>query len=207
MTGSSNNFVSKFTSQDNNSSIRNAGFEALEYLPVPTRKSERWKYSPITKLLSHTLSTKESDNTVWPQEISPNPVPHLNAYLIVLRNGVFISSLSDLPVAEGVVCSPMSSAGDQVFANTYHKTEWVGAINAAYHQDGLYLRVEKNVVLDRPIIIHHLTDGADVACFPRHLISIAEGAEVEVVVWSSATSESTGMYNGVLEAHVASNAH
>ena len=207
MTGSSNNFVSKFTSQEDNSRIRNEGFEALEYLPIPTRRSERWKYSPISKLLSHSLTTKESDNTAWPQEISTNPVPHLDAYLIVFRNGVFVASLSDLPVAEGVMCSPLSSTESPVFANTYHKTEWIGAINAAYHQDGLYLRVEKNVVLDRPIIIHHLTDGADVACFPRHLISIAEGSEVEVVVWSSATSESTGMYNGVLEAHVASNAH
>ena len=207
MTGSSNSFVSKFTSPGDNSIIRNEGFEALEYLPAPTRRSERWKYSPITKLLTNSLSTKESDSTVWPQEISPNPVPHLDAYLIVFRNGVFISSLSDLPVSEGVVCSPMSSAGDQVFTNTYHKTEWVGAMNAAYHQDGMYLRVEKNGVLDRPIIVHHLTDGTDAACFPRHLISIAEGAEANVVVWSSATSESTGMNNGVLEAHIASNAH
>ena len=134
------------------------------------------------------------------------PIPFLDSYRIVFRNGSYVASLSDLPVAESVVCAPLGEV-DADFQNEYHKAEWVGAMNASYHQGGLFLKVSKNTVLDRPIVVHHLTDGQDIASFPRHYITLEEGAKAEVVIWSSATENSSGMCNGLLEAHVAPNAY
>ena len=179
-------------------------------LPPPTRKSERWKYSPIAKLLNSTLSTDSSQSVSgFLNDIAPNPVAGLEAYRLVFRNGTFDSSLSDLPVAKGVICMPLSevSAEDAPeFRNTYSKTEWVGELNESYHQDGMFLKIARNIKLDRPVLIHHLTDGKDVASFPRHFVRVEEGGEVDVVVWSSATKNSSGMYNGILEASIAPNA-
>jgi Fe-S cluster assembly protein SufD len=206
MTGSKENFTSNFSSPSFGSKLRTMGRESMENLPVPTRRSERWKYSPISRVVNSSLHTCDGEGVVWPQEILPNPIPFLESYRIVFRNGTFVSSLSDLPVAEGVVCSPLSTVDTPEYVNTYHKKEWVGAVNAAFHQDGLFLCLEKGVVLDRPLIVHHLFDGEDVAAFPRHFISIGKGAEAEVVVWSSATERSSGMHNSILEAHVSENA-
>ena len=179
-------------------------------LPPPTRKSERWKYSPIAKLLNSTLSTDSSEiDSGFSNEIAPNPVEGLEAYRLVFRNGRFDSSLSDLPVAKGVICMPLSEVSAEEtpeFKNTYSKTEWVGELNERYHQDGMYLKIARNIKLDRPVLIHHLTDGKDVASFPRHFVRVEEGGEVDVVVWSSATKNSSGMYNGILEASIAPNA-
>ena len=179
-------------------------------LPPPTRKSERWKYSPIAKLLNSTLSTDSSEiDSGFSNDIPPNPVAGLEAYRLVFRNGTFDSSLSDLPVAKGVICMPLSevSAKDAPeFKNTYSKTEWVGELNESYHQDGMFLKIARNIKLDRPVLIHHLTDGKDVASFPRHFVRVEEGGEVDVVVWSSASKNSSGMYNGILEASIAPNA-
>jgi Fe-S cluster assembly protein SufD len=179
-------------------------------LPPPTRKSERWKYSPIAKLLNSTLSTDSSEiDSGFSNDIPPNPVAGLEAYRLVFRNGTFDSSLSDLPVAKGVICMPLSevSAEDAPeFKNTYSKTEWVGELNESYHQDGMFLKIARNIKLDRPVLIHHLTDGKDVASFPRHFVRVEEGGEVDVVVWSSASKNSSGMYNGILEASIAPNA-
>ena len=179
-------------------------------LTPPTRKSERWKYSPIAKLLNSTLSTDSSErDSLFSNEIAPNPVEGLEAYRLVFRNGRFNPSLSDLPIAKGVICMPLSevSAEDAPeFKNTYSKTEWVGELNESYHQDGMLLKIARNIKLDRPVLIHHLTDGKDVASFPRHFVRVEEGGEVDVVVWSSATKNSSGMYNGILEASIAPNA-
>jgi Fe-S cluster assembly protein SufD len=178
-------------------------------LPPPTRKSERWKYSPIAKLLNSTLSTDSSEiDSGFSNDIPPNPVAGLEAYRLVFRNGTFNSSLSDLPVAKGVICMPLSevSAEDAPeFKNTYSKTEWVGELNESYQQDGMFLKIARNIKLDRPVLIHHLTDGKDVASFPRHFVRVEEGGEVDVVVWSSASKNSSGMYNGILEASIAPN--
>ena len=179
-------------------------------LPPPTRKSERWKYSPIAKLLNSTLSTDSSEiDGGFSNEIAPNPVEGLEAYRLVFRNGKFNPSLSDLPIAKGVICMPQSEvSGEDVpeFKNTYSKTEWVGELNESYHQDGMFLKIDRNIKLDRPVLIHHLTDGKDVASFPRHFVRVEEGGEVDVVVWSSSTKNSSGMYNGILEASLAPNA-
>jgi Fe-S cluster assembly protein SufD len=179
-------------------------------LPPPTRKSERWKYSPIAKLLNSTLSTDTSEiDNGFSNEIAPNPVEGLEAYRLVFRNGKFYPFLSDLPIAKGVICMPLSEVSAEntpKFKNTYSKTEWVGQINESYHQDGMFLKIDRNIKLDRPVLIHHLTDGKDVASFPRHFVRVEEGGEVDVVVWSSATKNSSGMYNGILEASIAPNA-
>jgi Fe-S cluster assembly protein SufD len=183
-------------------------------LPPPTRRSERWKYSPIAKLLNLELSTesiseKDGLENGFNSEVAPNPIEGLEAYRLVFRNGKYISSLSDLPVANGVMCIPMSEVSDSEkpqFKNNYSKTEWIGQINENFHQDGMFLKIDRNVKLDRPIVVHHLTDGKDVASFPRHFVRVEEGGEVDVMLWSSATEKSSGMYNGILEASVAPNA-
>ena len=140
-------------------------------LPPPTRKSERWKYSPIAKLLTSPLSTDSSERvTGFSNEIAPNPVEGLEAYRLVFRNGRFDASMSDLPIAKGVICMPLSEVSAEEapkFKNTYSKTEWVGELNESYHQDGMFLKIARNIKLDRPVLIHHLTDGKDVASFPR----------------------------------------
>ena len=181
-------------------------------LPPPTRKSERWKYSPIAKLLNHeiAISTESAQGfNSWPESLLPNPVLNLDAYLVVFKNGIFEPTLSNLPVSDGVDCVPfskMDQSGSLEFSNGYHHKEWIGELNETYRQDGLSLHVHRNVKVDRPIVIHHLTDGINVASFPKHLIKVDEGGELNVVIWSSATDRSSGMYNGLLEASIGPNA-
>ena len=93
-----------------------------------------------------------------------------------------------------------------IFSNGYHQKEWIGELNETYRQDGVSLHVHRNVKVDRPIVIHHLTDGINVASFPKHLIKVDEGGELNVVIWSSASDRSSGMYNGLLEASIGPNA-
>jgi Fe-S cluster assembly protein SufD len=206
-------FTQNFTAPSHGVELRSEALSLIDSLPVPTRRSERWKYSSVSKLANSTLSTHQGGAVGlegWPEEINPNPIPELDAYRVVFRNGVYEPTLSDLPIADGIVCMPLSSISEDlartIFNNEYHKTEWVGALNAAYFQDGLYLHVSKNIKLDRSIVVHHLTDGENVANFPRHYVRIEEGGEADVVVWSNATEKSSGMCNSLFEASVAPNA-
>ena len=54
------------------------GQEGMGALPVPTRKSERWKYSPITAMLARPVGTANVPEG-WPADVQPNPVPGLDA--------------------------------------------------------------------------------------------------------------------------------
>ena len=186
------------------------GHEGLGTLPVPTRKSERWKYSPITAMLAHPVGTAKAPEA-WPADVEPNPVPGLDAYRIVLVNGHVVPEACDLPVADGVVCMPWCQAVNEGHLadldwSGYHRREWVGAVHAAYAQDGVFLHVAQGVTLDRPVLVHHHTTGDHVAACPRHRIVVEDQAQAEVVLWHSASNGTTGMVNGVLEARVGAGA-
>ena len=142
-----------------------------------------------------------------------NPIPGLDAYRIVLLNGQVVAEACDLPVADGVVCMPLSQAlsegrigeGDEDWS-AYHTREWVGAVHAAHVQDGLFLSLESGVVLDRPVLVHHHTTGDNVASCPRHRVQVGDNAQAEVVLWSSAPEGASGMVNAVLEGKVGAGA-
>ena len=138
------------------SALAEAGRAALADLPVPTRKSERWKYSPIMAMLASPVKAAPAPQA-WPEDVPANPVPGLDAFRVVLVNGHVVPEACDLPVAEGVVCMAMSQAvaeepgleaGDEDWTD-YHSREWIGAVNAAYAQDGLFLSLESGTSLDR----------------------------------------------------------
>ena len=188
--------------------LAEAGRQAMADLPVPTRKSERWKYSPLTPMLATPVRTAPAPEG-WPEDVPTNPIPGLEAYRIVLLNGQVVAEACDLPVADGVVCMPLSQAmaegrigeGDEDWS-AYHTREWVGAVHAAHAQDGLFLSLESGVVLDRPVLVHHHTTGDNVASCPRHRVHVGANAQAEVVLWSSAPEGASGMVNAVLEGKV-----
>lgn len=192
--------------------LAGSGRQAMSDLPVPTRKSERWKYSPLTPMLAKPVTTAPVPKG-WPEGEPANPIPGLDAYRIVFLNGHVVTEASDFPIAEGVVCMPLSQAlaegrieaGDEDWSH-YHTREWIGAVHAAHFQDGLFLSLDEGVVLDRPILAHHCTLGENVASCPRHRVQIASNAHAEVVLWSSASESSSGMVNAVFEAKVGSGA-
>ncbi|HBS19811.1 MAG TPA: Fe-S cluster assembly protein SufD [Flavobacteriales bacterium] len=192
--------------------LAEAGRQAMTDLPVPTRKSERWKYSPLTPMLVTPVRTAPAHEG-WPKDVPTNPIPGLDAYRIVLLNGQVVAEACDLPVADGVVCIPLLQAmaegrigaGDEDWS-AYHTREWVGAVHAAHAQDGLFLSLESGVVLDRPVLVHHHTTGENVASCPRHRLQVGANAEAEVVLWSSAPEGASGMVNAVLEGKVGAGA-
>ena len=93
-------------------SVAEAGLAALDRLPVPTRRSERWKYSPLTRMLAQPLNSPKAPHGI-PEDIRVQPIPGLDAYRVVLVNGHVVTEACDLPVAEGVICMPLFQALDE----------------------------------------------------------------------------------------------
>ena len=201
-------FVAGLEPSSGLASLAKAGRQAMADLPVPTRKLERWKYSPLTAMLATPVRTAPAAEG-WPKEVPTNPIPGLDAYRIVLLNGQVVTEACDLPIADGVVCMPLSQAlsegridkGDEDWSK-YHTREWVGAVNAAYAQDGVFLSLDAGVILDRPVLVHLHTTGNNVASCPRHRVQLGSNAHAELVFWSSAPVTASGMVNAVLEGKV-----
>ena len=168
--------------------------EQLDALPVPHRRVERWKHTPVAGFWS--TPEAPSVQTIEAAGCEACPVPGLHAYRIVFVNGTFDAKASDLPVHSGVRCAHISMS-DSGASNSGHleSTDWFAALNQAFATEGMKLHVAKGVILDRPVLVHHHTSDEHNANFLRHDIHVEANAQVDLIHWSTASDSSTGMVN------------
>jgi Fe-S cluster assembly protein SufD len=177
----------------------------LSTLPVPHRRVERWKHTAVSGFWAE--YSEPVVQTIEAAGCEACPVPGLHAYRIVFVNGNFDAEASDLPVHSGVCCEPlsMSGAGLKTEGNL-ESSEWFAALNGAFAVEGMKLRVERGVILDRPLLVHHHTSGSNSANIMRHEIEVEENAQVQLIHWSTANEAASGMVNIMTHIKVASGA-
>ena len=198
------NFVAKTTDKDS-SIAKQEALKALENLEFPTTRDEYWKYTRVGKITNANYSQSPSFNV---SDISRHLVEGLEAYLVVFVNGFFSEELSDISQAKGITICPIAKARkehadefDQYFGRlSKHESQFLSAVNTVYNTNGVYLNIEKNSVVDKPIHMINLTDAANAAYNPRNLFIVEENAEVtiinsyETISGSSFTNSTTEIY-------------
>ena len=162
-------------------------------LPVPTSKTEAWKYTRVGKLFNQPFAAPKGDANV----ALPARLP-FDTTRVVFVNGHFRADLSDeltpgsgTGVQKGVVIDSLkhhlshgpvkehygtlSSTSERLFT----------AMNTAAPTDGLILLVTKGVKVERPIHVLHVVRADDhrpILMQPRDLFMLQEGAEAEVII-------------------------
>lgn len=168
----------------------------LNWPPVPHRRLERWKYSPVSGFWQTYTAPKVL--TCHATGHRPNPVAGLEAYRAVFVNGTFDSEASNLPVATGVRCmlrSQALAAGLLKDSARDEASDWFVALNHRYAVDGLHLEIDSGVQMDRPLLIHHVQHGTGAASFLRHSVHMENGSAARMILWSSASDSSSGLVN------------
>ena len=169
----------------------------LTTLPVPHRRLERWKYTAVNGFWTDIARSEAIYDDA--NGLNPMPIPGLDAYLMVFVNGRYDETTSNLPVAEGVSCMPLSAAEkmglvDRVLSDV-ERTDWFAALNGKYAADGAFLSIADGVILDRPLVVHHRQQGLGSPTFLRHALHVGKHAEAKVVTWSSASNDASGFVN------------
>lgn len=163
--------------------LREAGLSAFEKVGVPIPKSEYWKYTKPRDLNADDFVMETSQ--IVNLELRE---PELLAYKIYFVNGVFCPQKSDLP--SGVEVVPLIEA---IMLNGETR-RYLGklveldknpfaALNSAYINEGVFIKIEKNVNLKKPLmIVNHSQVGAENLFYNlRNLIILEEGSSAEFV--------------------------
>lgn len=171
--------------------VREAAFQRFKSAGFPTVKNEDWKYTNLQPLLKKDyvgIDTYNQGNSLSESTIQGFSIPDLDAYKIVMVNGMFKADLSDTIDIPGLRIIPINNAmEDEVFVKHFaayaDKTDnpFV-ALNTAMLANGLFIHVAKNVVLEKPIQIVRISTGDDVTfTMTRTLYVLDSNAEVEIV--------------------------
>jgi Fe-S cluster assembly protein SufD len=179
-------------------------------LPIPTIRTEAWKYTRVAKLFNQPYTAPKGDATVT----LPARLP-FDTTRVVFVNGHFRADLSDdLKADKGIVIDSLkhhlshgpvkahygqvAPIGDRLFT----------AMNTAAPTDGLIILATKGTKTSKPIHVLHITTDGGQLIQPRDLFMLHEGANVEVIIEHIAQGNaSTSLINGIRESVIGEGAN
>jgi Fe-S cluster assembly protein SufD len=172
---------------------RIAAVEQLESLTWPTPAEEIWRYSRIDELDLDRFQPLRAEAVGEPgAERAPGGGPLAaeageRAALVVVRDGrVVHHELDDALEAKGVrICDLAMCEEDEVRdalgSCSDASPDAFTALHDAFLTGGALVRVPAGVVVERPIVVLHWSEGVDCASFPHTLVVLEESAEATVV--------------------------
>lgn len=186
--------------------LREKGLRAFAASGLPTAKTEAWKYSfgavGNTENLRIDTTPHECNGHCHQQEEKP-----VSAYCIDFCNGKLHGEHFDLP--RGVSVKPLVEAiydGDiKPYLNKSFAMEKFpfAALNTAYLEQGIMLVVERDIALDKPIVIrYHQHNSQNLFCNIRNVIVLEAKAKAEIIEYVD-IDEDTCLHNVVNEIFLA----
>jgi len=175
---------------------------ALVDMPLPTRKTENWKYS--SKYLKLTDEMAISLPTAG-KAGSALAVP---GYKVVFNNGVMMPEASEYPDLADILIQRFgdlseAEAGElaeRLDSTLDNKTVQFAGVNSARFEDGLVIRLKPSAVLDQPLfIIHEVTADASGSAFPRIFVDAGRNSQITLVEEYISGGQEAVLVNAVTE--------
>jgi Fe-S cluster assembly protein SufD len=194
--------------------IRRQAFQNFEKLGIPTTKHEEWKYTNVGRIFKQEYNFKPPSN-IQATDIESIKIPNLEANVLVLLNGKWQAKYSSIK-SKNLVIKPLQEAIEtekdlleKYFAKfTNNQDETFTALNTAFAQDGLFIYVADNQVVDLPLILYYINDAhtENVALQPRNLFIFGKSAEATLIEKYDTLGTNSSFTNLVNEVFVHQNA-
>jgi Fe-S cluster assembly protein SufD len=196
--------------------LRKNAIEKFRQFDFPTLKNEDWKYTNVSAI--HNFDFKNVNNVkVTKEELKKHLIPGLDASLIVIINGNYSNELSDIKeTAKGVIIDSFSNVlktNPELILKYFGKYAEIEngfvALNTAFANDGVFINVPANTVVEKPVMVLNLTgsNDANVLSQPRNLIVAEKSSSVKIVELFHSISDNESLINTVSEVVVEENAH
>jgi len=180
---------------------------ALTNLPLPTRKTENWKYSARHLKLTDDMASS------LPLSASTSAAASVQGYTVVLVNGVVRPEASNYPAVEGFSIQRFRDLNDDdaelatdLLGRSIsdqpakHNSVNLSLLNAARFEDGLLIQLQPDTVLDQPLfVIHHTSASHSGSAFPCILVAAGSNSQFTLVEDYVSNGESPVMVNTATE--------
>tara|TARA_B100000029_G_scaffold33024_1_gene31443 strand:+ start:1120 stop:2391 length:1272 start_codon:yes stop_codon:yes gene_type:complete len=190
--------------------LRKERASALVDMPLPTRKTENWKYS------SKYLKLADDMAISLPAEGKTGNSLAVPGYKVVFINGVMIPEASEYPDLDGIeILSFNDLANDEAEAlsaklgsTLNHDQVQFARLNGARFEDGLFIRLKPGAVLDQPLfIIHETSADASGSAYPRIYVEAGANSQLTLVEEYTSSGEASALVSTVTEFNLADGAN
>jgi len=185
--------------------------EALDILTqegFPTKKVELWKYTGVEPIIESSFSlAKEAANVSFTAIPETTPLVFVDGVLSNelsnlegLESGLTVKSL-ELAIEENAesVKQALSEAPNDCSDAFTH-------LNRAFIQNGVFIEVEKNVAVEKPLHIINIGSQENTISMSRNVVLLQAGAELEIFEDFISEGEAKTFSNPVTDIHLCKNA-
>lgn len=191
--------------------------EKFKQLGFPKHTAEDYKHTDIPAAFAPDfgMNLNQLEVPVNPYEIFRCDVPNLSTSLYFLVNDSFCNKQQKSLLPKGVLAGSLrqlSQSDPDLVARFYNRlasnsNDGTVAFNTAFAQDGFFLYVPKNVIVDKPIqLVNVLRGEVDFLANRRLLIVIEDGAQAKLLVCDHAMNDVKFLSTQVCEIYVGNNA-
>ena len=189
--------------------IRTEAIKLFEDKGFPSKKDEAWKYTSLNSILKHDYSVfPKQENALEYSDVKQYFIHDIDTYKIVFIDGKYSSHLSQT-THEGMDVCLMSAALTKpkyqlVIENYFNKVaekDGLSSLNTAFSQEGAFIHIPKNKVVNKPIQIVHFSTGNESALMlqPRNLIVVDENSHVQIIERHQSLTDNPVLTNSVTE--------
>jgi Fe-S cluster assembly protein SufD len=190
---------------------RSGGRERALAAPLPSQKSESWRYTSVKRLMEQGFVPAEGPLLALQcEDLEEHLIPGLDTYRAVLVNGRFLpglSALDGLPAGvrigglAQILRSDPDALRERLNAQAGADQPLFAALNTAGLDDGLVILLARGARLERPIELIHLSVGMDEPSVaqPRHILALEDGAQASLIERHLSLGASLYCTNTVLE--------
>ncbi len=189
-------------------------------LGFPSVKDEEWKYTNVAPIaaIDFQPALLQAAAELQEDQVAPFRCAETAQSELVFVNGILrpdLSSWSGIP--EEVVAMDLAEAlahesyREIVWRHLAQQADYVvdgfTALNTALVSHGAFVYIPANVTVKTPLHLLFLSDGAEIASFPRVLVVAAENSNATVVESFGSVNDSRYFTNAVVEIVLKEGAH
>lgn len=206
----------KANSNPISNSFREDAFADFCQLGFPTKKTELYRFSEIDKCFDHefgiNLNRLQQNTNLSTFNCE---VPNVSKYTFYVENDIFIAPEPSTQLPNGViVCSLREAATKYPELVLTHlgkliesKKDGLQAFNLAFAQDGFFIYVPKNQIVEEPIQIINIMNGnVDYMANSHNLVILDQGSKAQMVVCDHSIGSHRYLANRITEVFVKENA-
>ena len=199
--------------------LRDASFAQFEKLGFPTVALENYKYTDLKEPLSidYGLNINRIPIPVNPYDVFKCDVPGIHSYLYFVVNDGFypVTDPRNSKLPDGVIIGSVKEVAathpellkDYFGKLSSTKEDGLVAFNGAFAQDGFFMYIPENMVLDKPVqLVNIMRSDVDFMAVSHNLIILEKGAKAQLLVCDHTVDEVRFLSNRVTEVFVAENA-
>lgn len=198
--------------------LRREAIREFEKVGFPSNRHEKWRGTNLSKplMLEYVQHFRPFQKNVDIGKMFLCEIHELESYLFAQLNGWFVHENGGLNYLQnGVIVGSLAAAfikHPELIEAHYGKyasflNNGLVALNTAFAQDGLFVYVPDNVLLDMPVqIINLINMTENLFIQPRNLVIVGKNSKLQLLYCDHSLLHKRSLINSVTEIYVGENA-